>query len=127
MGPELDTDLLGLLCAFGKYLSARTFEALFDALLGAGGDLNASVRVFLRYYSHEDAAHAKLRAIFARVLDQVRRGTLITSRKPRLLSDHGGLGESSGSASSERTTATVCPEVVAEVEQLIRAKRARFG
>mmetsp|Transcript_98063 Transcript_98063/g.281779 ORF Transcript_98063/g.281779 Transcript_98063/m.281779 type:complete len:382 (-) Transcript_98063:9-1154(-) len=128
--PELDTDLLGLLCAFGRYLGARTFEALFDALLGAKGDLNASVRVFLRYYSHEDIAHTKLRAIFARVLEHVRRGTLTaSSRPPRLLSDHGGGADGSGSGSgSERVTAaTVCPEVVAEVEELIRTKRARIG
>mmetsp|Transcript_24313 Transcript_24313/g.51805 ORF Transcript_24313/g.51805 Transcript_24313/m.51805 type:complete len:369 (-) Transcript_24313:8-1114(-) len=118
--PELETDLLGLLCAFGKSLSVRTFEDMFDALWRAGGDLNGSVQVFLRYYTHEDIAYAKLRVIFAKVLEHVCRGATSRTSSPtctRLPDD-----------SAARTSASgVCPEVMAEVQELIRAKRARIA
>lgn len=113
VAPELDTDLLGLLCAFGKYLSVAVFAELFDVLWAAGGDLNGSVRAFLRYYQPEESVHAKLRLILARVLEHVR-GTLET----RSCRDRPLPADGSGSVS---------PEVVAEVQELIRTKRPRLG
>jgi len=118
VAPELDTDLLGLLCAFGKYLQLAVFTELFDA----GGDLNGSVKCFLRYYHHDDTAHAKLRMIFVRVLEHVK-GTLEGRGRDRERSsaEEPEVGSSGGQQ-------LVCPEMVAEVEALIReAKRARLG
>jgi len=109
IAPEFDTDLLGLLCVFGKYLSIGVFTELFDLLLRAGGDLNGSVRCFLRYYHHDDSAYAKLRVIFSRVLEHVK-GTLESRSRP-----------------SASDAVMLCPEMMAEVEELIRSKRARIG